>query len=100
MRLDQILTVGTLALVEVGHGIDTEPIDALLQPEGHHVQHSLAHIGVVVVEVRLRAVKPVPVKLLALRIVRPVRVLCVEEDDTGLGVALIGIAPHVPVAQR
>ena len=57
-------------------------------------------LRIVVVEVRLVVVEPMPEILLGDRVPGPVRRLGVDEDDPGFLVALIGIAPDVEVAMR
>ena len=100
MRLRQVLAVGPLALDQVGHGVAPEAVQAAIEPEAHDVEHGLLHGRGVVVEVRLVAEEPVPVVLLGHRIPRPVRLLGVGEDDAGVAIPLIGVAPHVVVAVR
>jgi hypothetical protein len=45
--LGQVLAVGAVALEQVGHGVEAEPVEAESQPVGHHVQHRLLDLGVV-----------------------------------------------------
>ncbi len=58
---------------------------------------SSLHRRVVVVEVGLVAEEPVPEELPAHRVVGPVGLLGVHEDDPGERVLLVGVAPHVVV---
>ena len=46
------------------------------------------------------AEEPVPVVGLRDRIPRPVRQLGIDEDDADAAIAIVGVAPHVPVAAR
>ena len=62
MRLGQVLAVGAFALVEVGHGVGAEAVDAEVEPVVHGVEHRLLHLGVVVVEVGLVREEAVPVE--------------------------------------
>ena len=96
--LGEVLAVGPLALEEVGHGVAAEPVHAHAQPEAHDVEHLFLDRGVVVVEVGLVAEEAVPVVLLGHRVPRPVGALGVGEDDPRALVALVGVAPDVPVA--
>jgi hypothetical protein len=59
--LGQVLAVGALALVQVGHGVEAEPVDAHVEPVVEHVEHGRLDRGVVEVEVRLVGVEAVPV---------------------------------------
>ena len=55
VRLGQVLAVGALALVEVRHGVQAQPVDAHLEPEVDDAEHRRADVGVVEVEVGLVA---------------------------------------------
>ena len=97
MGLGQVLAGGAVPLVEVGNGIEPEAVEAELEPEPHHLEHGVGHLGVVVVEVGLVRVEAVPVVLIAERLVGPVGLLHVDEHHPGLGPALVVVVPHVPV---
>ena len=97
MRLGQALAVGALRLVEVGHRVEAETVEAEVEPEAHDVQHGVLDLGVVVVEVRLLMVEAVPVVLAPLRVEGPVGRLDVAEDDPDVGEAGVVVRPHVPV---
>ncbi len=97
VRGGQVLAVGALLLVEVGHRVQTEAVDAEIQPELQRGDHLLLHGRVLVVQVRLVREEAVPVVLLAYRVVRPVRHLGVHEDDPGVLVLLVVVGPHVVV---
>ncbi len=103
VRLRQVLAAGALALVEIGHGVEAEPVHAELQPEVDDSEHRPPHVGMVVVEVGLVSVEPVPVVRLGDRVPAPVRWLEVLEDDAGVPAFLGRVAPHVeltPAAAR
>ena len=87
MRLGQVLVVGALALDQVGHGIEPQPVDADVEPEAHDAQHFRQHARVVEVQVRLVRVEAVPEIGLGDRVPGPVRLLGVEEDDARVRVA-------------
>jgi hypothetical protein len=93
--LRQVLAVRPLGLVEVRHGVEAHPVDAHAEPEVHHAQERLLHVGVLEVEVGLVRVEAVPEVLPRDGIPRPVRRLEVLEDDTRLAVPLGRVAPHV-----
>ena len=87
--LGQVLAVGALPLEEVGDGVQAQPVHAhASHPEVHGLEHRLAHLRVVEVEVRLVGVEAVPVVGLGHGVPGPVRALEVLEDDAGLAVAL------------
>ena len=98
MGLLEVLAVGAGTLVEVGDRVETEPVDAHVEPERQRLEHRLVDLGVVEVQVRLVAVEAVPEVLLADRVPRPVRRLGVDEDDAGVLVELVGVGPDVEVA--
>ena len=85
--LGEVLAVGALALEQVGHRVQPEPVDAQVQPEPQDVDHRVLHVRVVVVQVGLVGEEPVPVELAAHRVVGPVRRLGVDEDDPRVRVA-------------
>ncbi len=98
MGLGEVLAVGALALEQVRHGVEAEPVKAHVEPEPDDLEHDLLDLGVVVVEVRLVGEEAVPVEGLRLRVPGPVGGLGVDEDDAGVQVLLVGVGPHVPVA--
>ena len=100
MRRRQVLAVRPLRLVEIRNRVETEAVDAEVEPEAQHLDHRVLHLGVLEVEIRLMVEEAVPVVLPAHRVERPVRRLGVDEDDPHLGVELVGVRPDVPVALR
>ena len=100
VRLGQVLVVGALALDQVRHGIEPQPVDAEVEPEAHHAEHRLEHPRIVEVEIGLMRVEAVPVIGVRDRIPGPVRLLGVEEDDARAGVFLVGVGPDIEVARR
>ncbi|PPS68286.1 hypothetical protein BZZ08_07411 [Streptomyces sp. MH60] len=94
----QVLAVGALLGVQVGHGVQPEAVDAEVEPELERGQHLLLDRRVLVVEVRLVGEEAVPVVLAADRVVGPVGRLGVDEDDAGVGVAGVVVGPDVVVA--
>ena len=98
VRLREVLAVGAVALEEVGHGVQAEAVEAEVQPEAQDVEHRLADLGVVVVEVGLVGEEAVPVVGARDVVPRPVRRLGVGEDDPRVLVLVRRVGPHVPVA--
>ena len=100
MGLGQVLAVGSLALIEIGHGIQPQPVDPQLEPEIDDGENGRPDRRIVEVEVGLMGVEPVPVIGLGDRVPAPVRGLEVLEDHPGVLVLLGGIVPHVEIAFR
>ncbi len=98
MRLGQVLVARAFAFDEIGNRVESQPVDALVQPEVHDALDEPHHVRVVEVQVGLVAEEPVPVELLRDRVLRPVRRLGVREDDARAGVLRRIVRPHVIVA--
>ncbi len=98
VRLRQVLAVGALALVKIGHGVQPQPIDAHVEPEVHGGEHGFFDFGVVPVEIGLVGIEAVPVVGLGHWVPRPVGVFEVLKDDAGVCVLLWGVAPDIEVA--
>ena len=94
----EILAARAVALDQVGNGIQAKRVHPLVEPEAHGVDHLADHLGIVEVEVRLVREEAVPEVGLGHRIPGPVRLLRVGEDDAGVLVLLVGVAPDVVVA--
>ncbi len=94
----QVLAVGALLGVEVGHGVQPVAVHPEVQPELERGQHLLLHGRVLVVQVRLVGEEAVPEVLAADRVVGPVGGLGVDEDDAGVGVTGVVVGPDVVVA--
>ena len=97
MGLGQVLTRCSVALEEIGDGVEAEAVETELEPEADDPEHRLHDLGVLVVEIGLVGVEAVPVVLLARRFPRPVGRLDVDEDDPGVGPSLVVVVPDVPV---
>ena len=98
MRLAEILAVGSLALDEIRHRVEAEPVDPEIEPEIENVLDLAHHQRVVEIEVGLAGIEAVPVIRLGDRVPGPVRHLGIDEDDAGFLVFVAGVAPHVIVA--
>jgi hypothetical protein len=96
--LGKVFVRGALALDEVRDRIQAETVDAGVEPALHHLYHGADDARVVEVQVRLVREEAVPVVGMRLRIPRPVRLLGVGEDDARGEIALVGVAPDIPVA--
>ena len=60
VRRGQVLAVGALRLVEVGHGVEPQPVDAHAEPEVDDAEQRLVHGRVLEVQVGLVRVEAVP----------------------------------------
>ena len=90
--------VPQLLVVEIViDGIEAEAVDAALQPEAHHVEHRVLHLGVVEVEVRLLKEEIMEVILPAARIPLPGAPAENRWPVIGRGAVLHGIGPDEPV---
>ena len=69
--LREVLAVGSLALEQIGDGVEAEPVHAQPEPEVDDVEHRRPHPRFVEVEVGLVGVEPVPVVLRRPRDPRP-----------------------------
>ena len=98
VRLGEVLAVGALPLVEVGHGVEAEAVEAEVEPEAKDVEHRLLDLGLLVVEVGLVGEEAMPVVGAGRLVPGPVGRLGVEEDDPGVAVAVVRVRPDVPVA--
>ena len=94
----QILAGGALALKQVGHRVEPQPVDTQAEPEVHHPPDRRAHAGVIEIQVGLVGVEAMPVVGVRLRVPGPVGGFEVLEDDARLLVAVGVIAPDVEVA--
>ena len=95
VRLRQVLAVGALLLVEVGHRVQPQPVHAQVEPEVHHPDDRLMHFGILVIQVRLVRKEPVPVIGPRHGVPGPVRGLHILEDDPRLLVLVGRAAPDV-----
>ncbi len=98
VRLGQVLAVRAVALVEVGDGVEPEPVDTEVEPVVEQFEDRRLDGRIVEVEVGLVRVEAVPVVLLGDRVPRPVRALEVLEDDAGVAPLRRIVGPHVEVA--
>ena len=94
----QVFAVRAVALDQVGHGVQTEAVDADVEPELHHAPHGFEDGGIVVIQVGLMAEEAVPVIGFRNRVPGPIRHFRVEKNDAGVLVTVVGVAPDVPIA--
>ena len=90
-----VLAGGALALDEIGHRVQAQPVDAHVEPEAHGGENFfLEQQGVVEVEVGLVREETVPVELLGLVVPGPVGFFGVGEDDADALVEAVGVGPE------
>src|SRR5437870_10475154 len=53
MRFGEVLVDGSLALAQIGYGVEAEAIDADVKPEAHSPEHRLQDLRVSVIEIGL-----------------------------------------------
>src|SRR3954454_12927942 len=97
MRLRKIFAVRALTLIEIRHGIQTQSIDAHLQPKIEHVEDRLVYFRVVEVKIGLMRVEAMPVVRFCHCIPGPVGRFEIFEDDSGVAVLLLTLAPDVEI---
>ncbi len=95
--LGQVLVARALPHAQVGHRIETQRIDARLEPEGHDLDDGVHDLRVVVIEIGLVREEAMPVVLARDRVIGPVRRFCVGKDDPRLGKRFVSVAPDVEV---
>ena len=98
MGLGDVFAIGAVALDEVGNGVETESVDAHVEPEAHGLEDFFHDARVVEVQIGLMGEEAVPVVLLRDFVPGPVGFFGVGEDDAGAFEELVGVAPDVHVA--
>ena len=97
--LGQVLVDRALALDQIGHGVEPQAVDPEIEPEPHDVDHRAEHPRIVEIEIGLMRIEPVPVISLGHRVPSPIRLFGIDKDDAGIEKFLVGVAPHVEIAQ-
>src|SRR5690242_12552664 len=100
MRLGEVLAGRSFSLHKVGHGVKPESINSQLKPELHDVPNRFADGRVVEVQVGLVTEESVPIIGFGYGIPGPVRKLRIQKNDARTVVAVIGLAPNVPIPSR
>src|SRR6266545_937160 len=98
MSLNQVLVVGIFSLNEIGDGIETQSVDAQIEPEAQYSQHLDEDTRVVVVKVGLVRIEAVPEIALRHRIPSPVGFFAVDENNARSEIFLVGFVPDIVVA--
>ena len=92
VRFGQVFAIRALSLEQIGNGVQPHAVDPHAEPEIDERQNGLPHGGIVVIQVGLVRIKPMPVVGFGDRVPGPVGRFEVLEDDAGffvfLGVSL------------
>ena len=96
--LGQVLTVRAFPDVEIRDGVEAESVDPEVQPESHDVDHGVADVGAVEVQIRLMREESVPEILFPDGIEGPVAGFGIHEDDPGVRISGVVVGPDVVVA--
>src|SRR5579884_1128035 len=97
MRFGQVLAVGSLALIQVGHGIQPHSINTHCQPEVHHLEKGFSDFRVIEIQIGLVMVKPMPEISVRDGIPGPIRGLEVFKDDACVAVLVGSLAPDIKI---
>ena len=98
MRFGQILVIGALAFHQIRHRIQSQPINAKLEPIAQNSKDLLQHARIVEIQIRLVRVEPMPVICARHLVPRPVGTLAIDEDDARAGIFVVIIRPDIEVA--
>ncbi len=98
MRLRQILAIRTLLLVEVGDGIQTQPVNAKAEPKIDDLEERFLHCRILEIQVRLMGVEPMPIVGIGDSIPRPIRNFEVLENDSSFWISFRRFGPHIEIA--
>ena len=99
MRLGEVLVDRSFALDQVWHCVEPHAVDPEVEPEPHHVDNCSEDARIVEIQVWLMRVEAVPVVRLSHWVPGPVGFFRIDENDAGFRKLLVGIAPHVKIAQ-
>ena len=100
VRLGKVLTRRPFPLDEIRHGVHAKAVHAEIAPELHDLPHLFADSRIIEVQIGLVAEEAVPVILLGNGVPGPVGEFRIGENDARVPIAVVAIAPHIPVAAR
>ena len=98
MSFRKIFAAGSVALDEIGNGVDAQGVYPHVQPELHYFQNLGDYSWIVIVKIRLMREKPMPEELLGDGIPSPIRSFGIGENNSSILVLLFGVAPNVKVS--
>src|SRR5262249_58137628 len=96
----QILAQSAFPFVKIRNCVQPQSIYSEVQPEIQHTRNLLVNLRVVIVEIRLMGVEPMPIVTLTNRVPRPIRRLEIAKNDPGLLVPLGRVAPDIKLPPR
>ena len=97
MGFRQVLAVGSLSFIEIGHRVQPQPIYPLIQPKVHHLEQGFFDVGIIKIEIGLMGIKTVPIVGFGNGIPRPVRGLKILKDNPGFLIFFRGVAPDIKI---
>ncbi len=98
VRLGQILAARAFALVEIGHGVEPQSVNAHGEPEIADLFERFVHGRVLEIQIWLVRIETMPVISLRQRVPGPVRSFEILKDDPRVGIFFRRIAPDVKFA--
>ena len=95
VRAGQVLVAGAFLLAEIGDRVETEAVQADVEPEAQHLEHRVEHQRVVEVQIGLVRVEAVEVVAAGDRVPAPVGFFDIGKNDACAGIGLVGVGPDV-----
>src|SRR5215208_3198311 len=97
MGFGKVLIDRPFPLDQVRDCVETQRVDAEIEPEPHDIDDGLEHLRVVEIQVWLVQEETMPVVLAGNRIECPVRLFGIDENNSRSRVLLIRVAPYVVI---
>ncbi len=79
MRLRQVLAIRAVAFDEVGDSVESQAVDANVEPEAHRVDDRFHDAGIFEIQIGLMTIEAMPVVRLRDRVPCPVRRFRIEK---------------------
>src|SRR6476646_6122795 len=98
MGLGQVLTVGTLKLIQIRNSIQPETIHAQIKPKIHGGKHGFSHLWIFPVEVRLVGIKTMPIIRTSDWVPGPVGSFKILEDNARVTVLVWRVTPDIKIS--
>src|SRR5579883_82471 len=97
MRFGQVFTGSAFPLIQIRNGVQAQSIDAQLEPEIQYPLNFPVHKRVIVIQIRLMRIEPVPIVSMRQGVPGPVRRLEIAENDARVAVFLRAVAPDIKI---